>query len=82
MPGRRPRLIRYADRQGDSGVTGYAFGRDFIVVEFRSHDLYRYDYTKPGRTEVQIMKRLAAAGSGLATFINQHVREDYAEKLK
>lgn len=82
MPGPKPRLVRYANHHGDSGVTGYAFGSDYILVEFRSHDLYRYDYKSPGRNKVQTMKRLAAAGSGLATFINQHVREAYAENLR
>lgn len=82
MPGHRPHLTRYADLDRDSGVSAYAFGRDFILVEFRSHDLYRYDYRAPGRAAVQTMKRLAAAGRGLATFINRHVRDRYAEKLR
>lgn len=82
MPGKRPRLTRYTDRHGDSGVTGYALSRDHILVEFRSHDLYRDDHTSPGRAKVQAMKRLATAGSGLATFINQHVRDHYASRLK
>lgn len=63
-------------------MSGYALGPDFILVEFRTHDLYRYDDTAPGRATVLTMKRLAAAGRGLATFINQHVRDRYAEKLR
>jgi hypothetical protein len=77
----RLQLRLYSALGGDSGVTAYAVGPDFIVVEFKSRDAYRYDYSKPGRAKVEKMKRLARRGGGLATFINQHVREDYAEKL-
>ena len=74
-------MVPYLDRRGDSGVCAYQAGPDFILVEFKSGGAYRYDSTKPGRHYVQAMKRRAAQGDGLATYINQHVRENYAEKL-
>jgi hypothetical protein len=30
---------------------------------------------------VDAMKRLAKAGKGLATYVNQHVKDNYARKL-
>lgn len=78
---RKPKLIPYRSRDGDSGVTRYAIGPDSIIVEFKSNDGYRYDYSVPGRAKVETMKKLAAAGAGLTTFINREVKGEYAEKL-
>jgi len=74
-------LLRYEDRNGDSGVLAYQSGPNFIIVEFKSGGGYRYDYTTPGRRHVEAMKKLPESGDGLATYINQHIREHYAEKL-
>ena len=65
----------------NSGVSAYALGHDFIVVEFRHDGRYLYTHAAPGRRHVETMKKLARAGHGLATYINQHVRTHYAEKL-
>jgi hypothetical protein len=74
-------LQRYESLDGSSGVTRYAVGPDYIIVEFNFTDGYRYDYSAPGQWKVEAMKKLAEAGKGLTTFINQEVRDDYAEKL-
>ena len=74
-------MKRYADQSGDSGVSGYEIGAKWILVRFRTGGTYRYDFQLPGRGHVEEMKSLAKAGAGLATYINQHVRENYAEKL-
>jgi hypothetical protein len=76
-----PRLQKYTDASHDSGVSAYALGPDFIDVEFRHDGRYRYDHRRPGRAHVQAMKRLAVRGQGLATYINRHVRDNYAAKL-
>lgn len=73
---------RYKSRSGDSGVSRYAIGPTYIIVEFKFTESYRYDYSAPGRQKVETMKKLAEAGEGLTTFINQEVRDDYAEKLR
>lgn len=75
------RLKPYRSPKQNSGVTRYALGPDYIVIEFKSTAGYRYDSRSPGRRKVQIMKKLAQQGSGLATFINQNVHDNYAEKL-
>lgn len=72
---------RYKDRSGNSGVHYYAITPTSILVWFADESGYEYDHIRPGRQHVEAMERLAEAGKGLATYINQHVREDYARKL-
>lgn len=74
-------MQRYRNIRVDSGVLAYEAGADFIVIEFRDGERYRYDYATTGVGEVEEMKRLAAQGRGLATYVNTTVRERYAEKL-
>jgi hypothetical protein len=81
MPKSHHHFKRYQSRRGDSGVTRYASGPDYIVVEFKSNEAYRYDYSAPGRDAVETMKQLAETGEGLTTFINREVGANYAEKL-
>jgi hypothetical protein len=72
---------RYKDRSGDSGVSFYALGPSFIRVWFRHGTGYEYDSRRPGKLHVDEMKRRAEEGHGLATYINQNVRANYARKL-
>lgn len=80
MPGQIVRK-RYQDRSGNSGVEFYALGPRFVRLWFRDGKGYEYDFSKPGRAHVEAMKRLAEAGQGLATYVNQHVRDNYARRL-
>lgn len=64
-----------------SGIRAYAEGEDRILIEFKTGERYRYDFRKPGRKHVEEMKSRAHRTSGLTTYINQHVRENYAMKL-
>jgi len=72
----------YRNQSGTSGVVAFEFGDYHIDIQFQDGHRYRYDYTKPGQKEVETMKSLARTGKGLATFINQHVRERFAAKLR
>ena len=65
----------------NSGVAAFTLHAAAIDVEFRDGKRYRYDTTTPGLEAVQTMQRLARAGHGLATYINQHVRTRFARKL-
>ena len=71
----------YKNLSGISGVVAFESGDRHIDIEFEGKQRYRYDYTTPGQKEVEIMKSLAQRGKGLATFINQNVRERFAAKL-
>lgn len=66
---------------GDSGVTAYEAGDSWIVVQFGDGHRYRYDATAPGPVHVAAMIDLASAGRGLNTYINQHVRANFARKV-
>lgn len=72
----------YEDSSHASGVSAYEAGDDFIVVRFKSGDTYVYDYESTGRDAVETMKRLAASGKGLSTYISREVKGDYAAKIK
>jgi hypothetical protein len=77
---RRPTLKRYLNLSGDSGILGYEFGDDFILVEFKSGATYRYGSVRPGQYHVDRMKARAIAGRGLATYISQNVGDLYEGK--
>ena len=75
-------MKRYGNRSDGSGVACYEVGLDFIKVQFRHGrgHVYVYDYVVPGMVEVEQMKALAAAGSGLSAYISQHVAERFSRK--
>lgn len=73
-------MQRYANLSGNSGVTHYRIGPDFIDVRFCNGDFYRYSYRTPGLRPVEEMKRLALEGKGLSAFVSRHVRA-YERKL-
>lgn len=66
-------MERYADKSGDSGVTAFEIGVDFIIVVFKSSTSpYKYTYATAGSAAIETMKQLARAGQGLQTYINTH----------
>jgi hypothetical protein len=73
-------MQRYANLSGDSGVVAYEAGDGSITVEFRDGARYLYDTRSAGPKHIAAMQRLARAGRGLATYINRHVRQQYAQK--
>lgn len=70
----------YHNRSGNSGVLAYDIGADSITIEFGT-GTYLYNYSKPGRAHVEQMQRLAQNGQGLATYISQHVRDNFAARV-
>ncbi|HSI47691.1 MAG TPA: hypothetical protein VLA61_05455 [Ideonella sp.] len=78
---KRPALQPYGKPHNDSGIAAYATGPGWIALEFKHGGCYRYDANAPGARHVAEMTRLARAGDGLNTYLNQHVREHYAERL-
>ncbi|MGD9651875.1 MAG: hypothetical protein AB7I96_02265 [Candidatus Dadabacteria bacterium] len=71
-------MKRYKNLSGNSGVTAYETGPDYIKVRYREGGVY---LAVTGRYNVERMKTLAEEGMGLSTFISRYVRERYAEKL-
>ncbi|HYF33487.1 MAG TPA: hypothetical protein VD993_20325 [Chitinophagaceae bacterium] len=74
-------MKKYGNTSGNSGILAYEIQADRILIKFSSGDTYVYSYKKPGKADVEEMKALAESGEGLATYINQHVRERYDYKL-
>lgn len=78
-------MINYKNLSGQSNVSGYKTGNNFIVVEFKiagkdGCKTYKYSYISAGRTNVEAMKKLAVADQGLNSFINRFVKKDYENK--
>lgn len=71
-------MERYRNSGGDSGVSAYEIGSDYIIVKFSgTAKTYRYSYRKAGQNHVENLKRLAKSGSGLNSYINIHVKNLY-----
>ena len=72
----------YQSPNPNSGVTFYEFTPDGIILDF-AHGTYRYLYNAvaPGPAHVAAMKRLAAAGQGLSTYVSRNVGPHYAVRL-
>ena len=62
----------YVDQSGKSGILEYDLLADSILVRFRNGALYEYPEVRIGRDHLNEMKRRAAEGRGLATYISQH----------
>lgn len=75
-------LQPYASPNGNSGVVAYRIDGDSITLRFVDRStLYLYDANRPGLAAVYEMQRLAKRGTGLTTYINRHVRNNYALKF-
>ena len=71
----------YSNNNGDSGVSGYQIGSDFIWVQFSTGRIYEYTYSSAGTSNIEAMKSLARTGSGLNGFINSYVKNRYSRKI-
>jgi len=70
----------YKNLRGNSGISAYETGYDFIRVKFSSGAVYRYNHDSTGVDDIEQMKIFAASGEGLGTFINKNVRKRFAAK--
>jgi hypothetical protein len=73
-------MERYLNIDGDSGVSGYEIGVDFIRVQFSTGSIYLYTYVSAGQDKIEQMKVLAQTGNGLNAFISTRARRLYARK--
>ena len=74
-------MKQYRDLNRNSGIDSYELKPDSIIIKFKTGEEYLYNHHKPGKGKVETMKELAEQGSGLTTFINKNIRDDYAKKL-
>jgi hypothetical protein len=72
----------YKNLDGDSGIANYEIDGPAIIIEFvNAKERYVYDFSVPGEAHVASMKALADQGRGLATYISQHVKKNFARKI-
>jgi hypothetical protein len=70
----------YKNLGGDSNVSSFEIGNDYIKVEFNDGAIYVYTYASASNHDIEEMKDLATNGEGLNSFINRYVRKKYAYK--
>ncbi len=75
-------MTPYKNLSRTSGVVAYEIAPDSIAVEFEDGAIYLYTAESAGRSDLENMKDLAAAGLGLSTFIVRHVRMGYTARLR
>lgn len=74
-------MERYLNKDGDSGVDEFEIDTNSIKLIFEDHKfLYTYNEIRPGKSYVEEMKKKAKGGSGLNTYVNQHVRKNFYSK--
>lgn len=73
-------MENYANKGGDAGIEAYEIGKDNIRVKFKDGSVYLYNYTSPGKSDVDKMIELAREGQGLNSYISSYVKKRYASK--
>jgi len=71
----------YKNLNGNSGIESYEIGAGEIAVRFNNGEVYVYTTGSAGATNIEQMKNMALAGSGLYRFINNEVKYLYRSKL-
>lgn len=78
-----PRMTRYRNVSGHSGVVAYAIEPDTLWVQFAKQPVpYPYTFRSAGRALVEQAKQLAADGEDLSTFISRHLHDLYDRELR
>jgi hypothetical protein len=74
----------YKDLNGNSGISAYEYGEDWMKVQFKHGGIYEYRSSGIGSEHLSEMKKLADSGDELNTYINTHpeVKHGYSSKRK
>jgi len=67
----------YANLGGNSNISRYEIGSDFIRVEFKDSSIYKYSNSSAGENHVNEMKKLAEDGQGLNSYIMLNCKHSY-----
>ena len=73
-------MVNYLNLGGNSNVSAYEIGSDFIKVRFNSGLVYLYTHHSAGQNNIEEMKKLAIQGRGLNSFITRNVKYNYSFK--
>ena len=74
-------MTHYKNISTKSEVKAYAAGNTFIEVTFNTGSTYLYTNSSAGSSNIETMKKLAADGLGLHSFIQVRVPKKYAFKI-
>ena len=74
-------MEKYRDIDGNSGISTYEVGDDFIIVCFKKGGMYLYNYSITGSNHVNKMIELARMGDGLNRYINLNIEHASARKI-
>lgn len=74
-------MKRYLNKSGSSGIIAYEEGADSITIKFTGGAIYLYTQRSCGKKAIAEMKKRAAAGKGLATYISRYVKDNYERQL-
>lgn len=74
-------MEKYRNLSKNAGIKSYELLADGIKIQFVDGSVYLYNIQSTGKRAIQNMQSLARKGIGLTTYINQKVRENFAEKL-
>ena len=75
-------MIQYKNLSGTSGVYAYEIAPDSITILFTNGYYYLYNTSSTSLFNIEQMKRLAIAGSGLNSFIGKTVKDGYHSKWR
>ena len=75
-------MERYNNGGRSTGAVAYQIVNDGIEVKFQDDSVYLYTKEATGADNVEKMRKLAAEGRGLTSFINREVKKRYAKKLR
>jgi len=71
-------MENYLNKSGNSPISHYEIGSDYITVRFKGGKDYTYSSRgKAGKSNVDVMKNLANSGSGLSAFITKNAKYLY-----
>lgn len=71
-------MENYLNKSGNSPISHYEIGSDYITVRFKSGKDYTYSTSgKAGKSNVDVMNNLARSGSGLSAFITKYAKYLY-----
>jgi hypothetical protein len=71
-------MQKYKNLRGKSKVSEYQINTNSIIIRYKDNTVYLFTNESAGFENIEEMKRLALAGSGLYDFINRHVWNRYA----
>jgi len=75
-------MEKYANLSGRSSAREFEIYDRAIIIGFKEGSYYLYDYTKPGRENVETMKKLAREGKGLVNFVKSNDKNAGAYRAK